>query len=73
MRQRDDLDAVLKTIVLDYPDMHRFDVYAAGTAAQLDRAQEHFVREGLHGSTLVCERDRRLNAAGLCFICGRCR
>lgn len=46
----DDLDALLKSIVVDYPDMHRFDVYAVGTAAQLERAHEHFVREGLHGA-----------------------
>ena len=46
----DDLDALLKNIVVDYPDMHRFDVYAVGTAAQLERAYEHFVREGLHGA-----------------------
>jgi CDP-4-dehydro-6-deoxyglucose reductase len=45
--QSDDLDAVLAAIVLDYPDLHRFDVYAAGTAAQLDRARTHFVRHGL--------------------------
>jgi len=45
----DDLEALLASIVLDYPDMHRFDVYAAGTAAQLERAHAHFVREGLHG------------------------
>jgi len=46
----DDLDALLKSIVVDYPDMHRFDVYAVGTATQLERAYEHFVREGLHGA-----------------------
>ena len=46
----DDLDSLLKSIVVDYPDMHRFDVYAVGTAAQLDLAYEHFVREGLHGA-----------------------
>jgi CDP-4-dehydro-6-deoxyglucose reductase len=45
--QSDDLDAVLADIVLDYPDLHRFDVYAAGTAAQLDQARAHFVRHGL--------------------------
>ncbi len=45
--QSDDLDAVLEAIVLDYPDLHRFDVYAAGTAAQLDQARTHFVRHGL--------------------------
>jgi len=46
----DDLDALLKSIAVDYPDMHRFDVYAVGTATQLERAYEHFVREGLHGA-----------------------
>ena len=46
----DDLNGLLKSIVVDYPDMHRFDVYAVGTAAQLDLAYEHFVREGLHGA-----------------------
>jgi len=44
----DDLETVLKSLVVDYPDLHRFDVYAAGTAAQLERAREHFVRGGLH-------------------------
>jgi len=46
----DDLEALLKSIVMDYPDIHRFDVYAVGTASQLERAHEHFVREGLHGA-----------------------
>lgn len=45
-----DPDAVLADIVLDYPDLHRFDVYAAGTAAQLDQARAHFVRHGLPGA-----------------------
>ena len=45
----DDLDALLKSIVVDYPDLHRFDVYAAGTAAQLERARRYFVGAGLHG------------------------
>ena len=44
---RDDLDAVLEAIVTDYPDLQRFDVYAAGSAAQLDRARAHFLRQGL--------------------------
>jgi len=44
----DDVDAMLNSIVVDYPDLHRFDVYAAGTAAQLERAHEYFVRGGLH-------------------------
>jgi CDP-4-dehydro-6-deoxyglucose reductase len=46
----DDLDALLHRIVLDYPDLHRFDVYASGTAAQLALAYQHFVREGLHSA-----------------------
>lgn len=46
----EDLDALLRNIALDYPDLHRFDVYAAGTAAQLERAFVHFVREGLHSA-----------------------
>ncbi|HQT71810.1 MAG TPA: 2Fe-2S iron-sulfur cluster-binding protein [Thiobacillus sp.] len=46
----DDLDGLLRTIVLDYPDLHRFDVYAAGTTAQLESAYGNFVREGLHGA-----------------------
>lgn len=45
--QSGDPDAVLADIVLDYPDLHRFDVYAAGTAAQLDQARAHFVGHGL--------------------------
>ena len=45
--QGGDPDAVLADIVLDYPDLHRFDVYAAGTAVQLDQARTHFVGHGL--------------------------
>ena len=44
----DDLDTLLHSMVVDYPDLHRFDVYAAGTVAQLERAHAHFVRSGLH-------------------------
>lgn len=44
----DDLDALLAGIVTDYPDLPRFDVYAAGTTAQIDAARAHFVRAGLH-------------------------
>ncbi len=44
----DDLDPLLASIVVDYPDLHRFDIYAAGAAAQLERARGHFVRAGLH-------------------------
>ncbi|WP_296827443.1 hypothetical protein [Thiobacillus sp.] len=39
---------MLQSIVMDYPDLHRFDVYAAGTATQLEQARRHFVAEGLH-------------------------
>jgi CDP-4-dehydro-6-deoxyglucose reductase len=51
----DDLDAMLKSIVLDYPDLHRFDVYAAGSAAQLELAREHFLRGGLHAARWFAE------------------
>ena len=44
----DDLDTLLHSMVVDYPDLHRFDVYASGTTAQLERAHAHFVRGGLH-------------------------
>ncbi|MBW8370397.1 MAG: 2Fe-2S iron-sulfur cluster binding domain-containing protein [Thiobacillus sp.] len=50
-----DLDAMLKSIVLDYPDLLRFDVYAAGNAAQLQQAREHFVRGGLHEARWFAE------------------
>ncbi|MDP2031636.1 MAG: 2Fe-2S iron-sulfur cluster-binding protein [Thiobacillus sp.] len=46
----DDLDTLLRNIALDYPDLHRFDVYAAGSKAQLECAFAHFVREGLHSA-----------------------
>lgn len=46
----DDLDTLLGSIARDYPDLHRFDVYAAGSAAQLECAFAHFVREGLHSA-----------------------
>ena len=46
----EDLDTLLRTIALDYPDLHRFDVYAAGSAAQLERAHAQFVREGMHSA-----------------------
>lgn len=46
----EDLDTVLRAIALDYPDLHRFDVYAAGSAAQLERAHAQFVREGMHSA-----------------------
>ena len=42
-----DLNAVLDRIVLDYPDLHRFDVYVAGTATQLPLAKAGFLKQGL--------------------------
>jgi CDP-4-dehydro-6-deoxyglucose reductase len=51
----DDLETLLKSIVVDYPDLHRFDVYAAGSAAQLERARTHFVGEGLHSARWFAE------------------
>ena len=45
--QTDDLKAVMSRIVTDYPDLHRFDVYAAGTPTQLKLGKEWFVRQGL--------------------------
>ncbi|MCD6732416.1 MAG: 2Fe-2S iron-sulfur cluster-binding protein [Burkholderiaceae bacterium] len=43
----EDIDRVLAEIVKNYSDLQRFDVYAAGTTAQLERARTHFVRQGL--------------------------
>lgn len=53
--QTGDLDSLLEGIVVDYPDLHRFDVYAAGTAMQLARAHEHFVHAGLHEARWFAE------------------
>ena len=43
----DDEAASLAGIVADYPDLHRFDVYASGTASQLKIAGELFLKHGL--------------------------
>jgi CDP-4-dehydro-6-deoxyglucose reductase, E3 len=43
----DDVETTLANIVTDYPDLHRFDVYAAGTAAQMQIAKRQFLRQGL--------------------------
>jgi CDP-4-dehydro-6-deoxyglucose reductase len=45
--QAADTEATLTKIVTDYPDLHRFDVYAAGTAAQLQIARDLFLKHGL--------------------------
>jgi CDP-4-dehydro-6-deoxyglucose reductase len=41
-------EAALASIAADYPDLHRFDVYAAGTRSQLDAARAVFLAHGLH-------------------------
>jgi len=43
----DDLETMLAGIATDYPDLHRFDVYASGTASQLEIARELFLKHGL--------------------------
>jgi len=43
----DDLETMLAGIATDYPDLHRFDVYASGTASQLQIAKELFLKHGL--------------------------
>ncbi len=43
----DDVGTTLVKIVTDYPDLHRFDVYAAGTAMQLQIARRLFLEHGL--------------------------
>jgi CDP-4-dehydro-6-deoxyglucose reductase len=45
--QTGQLDALLDRIVTDYPDLHRFDVYAAGNAVELDTARRRFLHNGL--------------------------
>ena len=41
------VETTLASIVADYPDLHRFDVYASGTASQLQAAKELFLIHGL--------------------------
>lgn len=43
----EDVESILVKIVTDYPDLHRFDVYAAGTAEQLQIAGRLFLKHGL--------------------------
>ncbi|MGA7595736.1 MAG: 2Fe-2S iron-sulfur cluster-binding protein [Gallionella sp.] len=42
-----ELETALSGIVHDYPDLQRFDVYAVGTAAQLQIARNLFLNQGL--------------------------
>lgn len=45
--QATDVETTLANIVSDYPDLHRFDVYAAGTPEQLQSAKRLFLKQGL--------------------------
>jgi CDP-4-dehydro-6-deoxyglucose reductase len=45
--QTTDLDSAMSRIVTDYPDLHRFDVYAAGTMSELELAKRWFMQQGL--------------------------
>jgi CDP-4-dehydro-6-deoxyglucose reductase len=45
--QDTDVEKTLENIAGDYPDLHRFDVYASGTASQLQVARELFLKHGL--------------------------
>ena len=45
--QTSDAESALANIVRDYPDLHRFDVYAVGTVAQLQLARDLFLKQGL--------------------------
>jgi CDP-4-dehydro-6-deoxyglucose reductase len=45
--QTTDVESTLANIVSDYPDLNRFDVYAAGTAEQLQVARRLFLKQGL--------------------------
>ena len=45
--QETDVEKTLANIVSDYPDLHRFDVYASGTASQLQIARRLFLEHGL--------------------------
>jgi CDP-4-dehydro-6-deoxyglucose reductase len=45
--QTEDIEATVAAIVRDYHDLHRFDVYAAGTAEQLRIAKRLFIGQGL--------------------------
>jgi len=45
--QTSDAETTLAGIVRDYPDLHRFDIYAAGTGEQLQIARDLFLKRGL--------------------------
>jgi CDP-4-dehydro-6-deoxyglucose reductase len=43
----DNPETTLSNVVADYADLHRFDVYASGTASQLQAAKKLFLKHGL--------------------------
>jgi CDP-4-dehydro-6-deoxyglucose reductase len=45
--QASDVETTLGSVVSDYPDLYRFDVYAAGTGEQLQIARDLFLKRGL--------------------------
>ena len=45
--QATDVETTLAKIISDYPDLHRFDVYAVGTGEQLQFARDLFLKQGL--------------------------
>jgi CDP-4-dehydro-6-deoxyglucose reductase len=45
--QTTDVETALANIVSDYPDLHRFDVYAVGTSEQLQTGRRLFLKQGL--------------------------
>jgi CDP-4-dehydro-6-deoxyglucose reductase len=45
--QASDVETVMADIISAYPELHRFDVYAAGTAEQLKIAKRLFLEQGL--------------------------
>lgn len=50
-----DVDETLRGVAASYPELHRFDVYASGTADQLARARDHLVRAGLDDARWFAE------------------
>ncbi len=51
----EDADEALRRVAAACPELHRFDVYASGTAAQLERARGIFVAAGLHEARWFAE------------------
>lgn len=51
----EDTDETLHRVAAAYPGLQRFDVYASGTATQLERARDIFVAAGLHDARWFAE------------------